>query len=409
MTRSSSSHLSVLLCNKGVRFTEAVWPEDSPLEEVFGFGSLEGLLDSGKEPSQGLFCDLEDPRILISGAAPLFTVQHNVFPDGRSVLGVGVSHALADAYSLYRLVSDWSSVARSCMQATSGGDEAALQLDYTWDRGLLFPIDTGSTTRGVKRELRGAGVPFRGDAFTRRVLIGRALPSAMRRVADPLAPPGRLVVHFLAEEVAALRKHAGSLPAPSAERVTSNDALCAHIAQCLSRVFRFSGRTTLVFTVQLRGRTLRPAAEPTGNEGEAPPRQETLGDNYIGNPLVLAPAEIEQAPHTLTLPEVAAAIRNRILRVDEEDVPTLRLRDAGLRHKIAVGSGAAGGAGRNTVAFNCQQKMPAYSADFGGGPPALCLPGSLGDSVMLFPAPGGGILGFFFLGRSASLTRRVAA
>lgn len=173
--------------------------------------------------------------------------------------------AVADATSFYGFVSDWSKVAAHMKAKGTAGSETSSLEDYSleggglpsyvWDRDWVFPLSDGTTVESVKQALDEAEDPplgYKADALTRKLLMARIIPAAVKKVTTPAAAPSRLLIHFKRGELAAMKKAAQKC-APDII-LSTNDVLCAHLARCISGAAGFPGRVALVFAAQMRGK-----------------------------------------------------------------------------------------------------------------------------------------------------------
>mmetsp|Transcript_40855 Transcript_40855/g.115558 ORF Transcript_40855/g.115558 Transcript_40855/m.115558 type:complete len:496 (-) Transcript_40855:391-1878(-) len=441
MSDKPSDHGSIYLDNSGVRFTEILWPDGATIGEHVPAVDISSLVGHGKEGPQGLLCDIPHPLDQMSGIEPVMTVKVNKFSDGWA-LGVSLSHAVADASSFFDVVSKWSALARQMHLGRSsslafqlpgpggGGGVGQHSASCVWDRNWIFEVDERTTWKTAVERLQLSGLEnmaHKADAISRKV-VARLIEKSVRKACDPQAVPGRLVVYFPTEELAAIKAAAQAgckdLAAGTPNlSISTNDALCAHIAQCISQFLKYSGKTAISTTVQLRQRmpissmaARKPQTDssPLSAEKKFDPAVEAvalLPQLYIGNPLMMVTAVTDSPPHNMALSEVTLAIRSSIASLDMADIETrMKVIDEALRHNILLQDFGGSSTAKHSIGFNSMQKVPAYEADFGGGRPTLCLPPALGTAGLVFPAPDGdGVVVFLTPERNPALAKRMAA
>lgn len=313
----------------------------------------------------GRFGDRRNPVLIQLGLAPLLTVKLTHIRDG-CVLGVCASHACLDGQGFYAMV-------RNLGRATRGEPFAP----PVFDRVPAAPPRRGSA---VARAARAAG--------WHRVTVR----DAVRLLLPPPRAGGRAFVSHFSPEALGRCKEA-MVRESGCERLSTNSALVAHVADCARTLLRVDAASSFAvsMTVDQRGRV------------------PDVPEHFAGNAVSLVTA----GPISAGAPagEIAARLHERLAPLlarpsaDLAALATLAREVAAHRLPYTPLPGTPL-FGRPTPLFytNSFSKFPVYDLDFGGASqpvrPVRAIPHNLGDPIVLWPAPPStGGLDLYFSGR----------
>ncbi|MEU7340419.1 acyltransferase [Streptomyces sp. NPDC007074] len=325
LVRDDDRGLSVVCDDAGVPFTES--HSDRPMPEY-------GLGRSAKDDI-GSYLHKASAFRIVGHDTPLLTVRVTHMRGGGSVLGVSINHSIVDGAGYLDFLRHWSRVHH-------GEEHRAAP----YARTLLDGLAEGAAPDAARHSSQYALVSGpRKARFILRVNAGA------RRVRT-------LTLRFAAEEVRALKEHARAGLAGSGLRVSSGDALSAHLWKVLAdlRARPDDSAERLGMVVGLRS-ALRAA----------------LPDGYWGNAVTNVTPEMPGAElRAASLADTVAAVRRAVDgitadRVRDEVAFLEAQRDARRTHLVLsrMALDAFGG----TVAVNNVSRLPVYEIDLGAGRP----------------------------------------
>jgi hypothetical protein len=221
----NGAELKIVCDDSGVPLT--VYEADETLPEAIGRMTLP---DSG-------FVEHVDPKAAQLGEAPLLRIQVSRLADGATALGCAWHHAVGDMRSFMVLMQTWSALAQG---TTPPEAEFAEDRDAYIER-VLPAEDSG---RPGFRMVGSEEMAVLDNAFA-------AAPRANRGVQ----------LYFGAREVARMKER---YAAAAQRRLSTNDALTAHLVSCVRRLDDDEGPRALTIPVDLR-RFLGLSPSATGN------------------------------------------------------------------------------------------------------------------------------------------------
>jgi len=251
----------------------------------------------------------------------LFTVQHTVFACGGVALGMRMLHVLCDADGFFQFARD---LAELCRRLKPAGvvQQAPLQLQHP-PVTRSFMDDLAMTD-----EERLEALQFKPTLFmlSPKAMAPCSVSDGAEPAAAPLSPPptvsGR-VLHFSAQELAALKAEANEGMPAGSEQLTTFDALSGHLWQSVYRA--------RLHVAAAQGMTPAAALEHVATEmmvaincrGAA---RLDLPERYFSNAIFspsfgMEPKQLAQASLGMT----AAAVHNGVRKLGKEEaLQTLR-------------------------------------------------------------------------------------
>lgn len=229
---------------------------------------------------------------LCNGAesASLFHVRHTRFLCGSVALGISLNHQLADAHSLFQLVSDWAKIHRS------HGDYQPI---VCHQRSLLEPSLTEIDT------LRKSNPDF--DHRRSLTAVNKLATSAVKPNKQTLVK----VFRFTADELDRMKSDAvDHLSSDSVSYLSTFEVLTAHLHRhvMLARQHSSSSLTRIYMATNIRPRLTHPSIPPT----------------YFGNAIMFSYSEVTMSDliDDDHLSSTAGRIHRAIEQNDNTDIRT---------------------------------------------------------------------------------------
>ena len=194
-------------------------------------------------------------------SASLFHVRHTRFSCGSIALGISLNHQLADAHSLFQVVSDWAKIHRS---------HADYQPIVCHQRSLLEPSITEIDT------LRKSNPEF---DYRRSLTVVNKLSTS------PVKPNKQTLVkvfRFSADELDRIKSDAVAyLSSDSVSYLSTFEVLTAHLHRhvMLARQHSPSSLTRIYMSTNIRPRLTHPSIPPT----------------YFGNAIMFSYSEVNMS------------------------------------------------------------------------------------------------------------------
>ncbi|MEM9705228.1 MAG: acyltransferase [Pseudomonadota bacterium] len=302
------------------------------------------------------------------GKAPLSTFRLTRFPDGSSILGIGMSHSYTDANGFHQICKRLSVIYRDRLSGKKPDQFTFLtKLD-------VFKFGKGRNKDEVIAALSEENMP---KPIRVRGVIGslwrRLIVSTMERNRKT----GRAAVYLSKEQVAKLKN---TVHGESNEGwISTNAALGAHF-------------TRLMVKLQY-GDTAKPmmqVSQVLDLRGRYFDEQRDMQLRYIGNPISLytSTAKFPRGFQNASRGEIAGFLKGAIASLSGEK---LRRRLDLIEDAIKAGFTHPGLDIKNPiVSFNNQSKMSVYGIDFGIRLLRV-IPQDVGDHIMVFPTLDGGV------------------
>ena len=345
-------------------------PETLRLKIQSAGGHVNDHATIGEAPKDRDFFVTEPARRdVLKGKAPLASFTLTAFEDGGCILGLAVSHVLSDAAGVHKLAHYLADIYSSL-----GRDEIPLMRNFPTHLDV-FTFGTEATKRDTLKTLKNVGF---GKPIPLKGLLGTFVKFIIIKTMDKSRENMPVVIHFTADDLARLK--AVILKESGEDWVSTNIALCAHFTRIMAKLSYGDDPRTDVQLGQL--------LDLRNRYFEAAPDAQR---DFIGNAILIHivknhfPQGLQNSPRG----ELATFFKNWILNVDADDVKTRldRLADC-LRHGY---SNPALDVKTPMIAMNNQSKIPAYDIGFDGQSPLRVIPQDVGDVVMFFPTPDGGV------------------
>ena len=223
--RRRDGALELVCDDSGVPLT--VYEADETLPEAFGRMTM---------PNSG-FVENVDPKSAQSGEEPLLRIQISRLADGATALGCSWHHAVGDMRSFMVLMQTWSALAEGTLPPEA---EFAADRDAYIER-VLPAEDSG---RPGFRVVGGEEKEVLDKAFAAAPRLNRGVQ-----------------LYFSAREIARMKER---YAAAAQRRLSTNDALTAHLLTCVRRLDDDEEARVLTMPVDLR-RFLGLSPSATGN------------------------------------------------------------------------------------------------------------------------------------------------
>jgi hypothetical protein len=170
-------------------------------------------------------CEIIIPRRALKGKSPLMTVRFNQPKDRGTILGIGWHHSVGDMATLMEFLSAWASLSR---------DETFRKPIITLDRHTTFV-----------ESINGRGPAISSIRKMRGLELVRFLAYMLFRAKKQQAAN----FYFSNAELNAMRK---DLSEKAGQRLSKNDALCAHLAANILPLDPLKRSHTLTLSVNWR-------------------------------------------------------------------------------------------------------------------------------------------------------------
>ena len=308
-------------------------------------------------------------RDVLKGKAPLSTFTLTQFKDGGCIFSMAISHVLTDAAGFHSLAARLGDIYTALASKTDLTDANIIT------HLAAFQFGTDKTKAQTLQTLKHAGsgkpIPLKG-------ILGLLVKNMIIKTMDQSRNNPPVIIHLTADDLARLKETV--LKESGEDWMSTNTALCAHFARIMSQLSHGGNLQTSVQLAQLldlRGRYFDdPAAEQ---------------DQFIGNAILIhiikqsLPLGLQETPRG----ELASLFKNWTNTIDTEDVKTrLDMLSDCLRHGY---SNPRLDVKVPMIAMNNQSKMAAYNVSFHGQAPVRIRPQDVGDNIMFFPTPMGGV------------------
>lgn len=308
-------------------------------------------------------------RAVLVGRDPLATFTLTQFQEGGCIFGMSISHLLVDAAGYHKIARYLADV-YSAMQSGKTTPECKLTRDLD-----VFKFGSYRSRSDVLSELKNLGYkkPINFKTWSGRVFRGviiHALDSPPRHA--------RFAVHFKPEQLAGLK--AKMLKESGEDWISTNMALGAHFTKLLA---------TLSY-----GKTLKTHAKlgqlldlRRGYFDQKSDQQAV----FIGNAILIdsLPIHYPQGLQNASRGELTKQFKVMHNRLSAKyikyraDLVADTLRQGfnypGFDLKIPL------------MSVNNQSKIPVYDIAFGDLKPKRIIPQDVGDKIMVFPTPEGGV------------------
>lgn len=291
------------------------------------------------------------------------------FAGGGSILGIAINHILVDAAGLHLVAKHLARI-----YSALGSGEALPTTNLSRFLGI-FAYGTDRTEKETLAAVSRAGLP-KPAKFTGFPggLIRRLIISAL----DKPVVHDRVLVCLSAEQVARLKETV--LSESGEDWISTYMALGAHFIQIMIALMHSGASKPQIIVGQL--------LDLRNRYFEEKPEAQAA---FIGNAILIDTDVLDAGKpiQTLSRGEIAAYLKTRITRLD----------GAYVRGRLDLAADCTG-YGYNypgldlkdpIIALNNQTKMPVYDIEFAGQKPVRVIPQDVGDNIMFFPTPEGGV------------------
>ncbi len=308
-------------------------------------------------------------RDVLRGKAPLFTVSQTKSKNG-TYLGLAISHLLTDAAGFHMIMRQLGDIYSALISGRIAPNfPFATQLD-------VFQFGTERSKSETLSQLKSRGlpkpIPIKGFAgkFIKSLII-KAMDKSLRD-----NPP--VSIHFTPDDVAHLKQ--AVLTESGEDWIGTNTALCAHFTSIMAKLSYGDALKTdmqIGQLLDLRNRYFEVEVNAQSN--------------FVGNAILIHidKAAFPDGLQNTSRGALARYFKARQTRTDTADVKTrLDLLSDCLRYGY---TNPELDVKNPIISLNNQSKMPIYDVSFNGQTPARIYPQDVGDNIMFFPAPDGGI------------------
>lgn len=315
---------------------------------------------SGTEPKHGLFSDIRATEDIMTGKAPVMTVQVTKFADGSSAVGFAMAHCIVDSYTFYNLIQEFS---------LGHNKGFASKPKYSFKRNLISLPELYNED-GPQEVFLTPLQRSRDDDFFRKAAqqVGRK----------------RSRVHFKGDELSRIK---GDTPSDETHRPSGNDMLLARLCAVLGQmVLGLKGVKGSSDTKESRYPPCQ-LAPYVNIRGALVP--ETYAGNAFWSPREMATLEL--ADLCTCWARIGAPFRSN--DATNEACMSIMRKWAKLECGEMKTSTAFWGASNQSSGLsfltNSLHRFPLRSVSFGAGTLIAVQPQNLGDPILIAPAKDG--------------------
>lgn len=332
-----------------------------------GIGSVNDILGSLNRPQYVIEPKRKD---VLRGHAPLSSFTLTEFESGGAILGVAISHLLTDAAGFHLLMRHLGSLYSSLQ---SGGNPHAFP--FTTQLGAFefgTPRSKADTLSYLKERKLPKPIPIKG-------LMGNLIKTLIIKAMDKsISENAPIALHFSPDDITRLKQ---TVLSESGEVwISTNAALCAHFTSIMAKLSYGDDIKTEMQIGQL--------LDLRGRYFEA---ESNAQSTFVGNAILI---HIDKAAFPDGLQNTSRGVLARYFKQRQADTTADDVKDRldlladCLRHGY---TNPELDVKNPIISLNNQSKMPVYDISFGGQRPARIYPQDVGDNIMFFPAPDGGI------------------
>ena len=308
-------------------------------------------------------------RDVLRGRAPLSIFSLTESKDG-TVFGMAMSHMLTDAAGFHVVMRHLGDI-YSALKAGKPAPEFpfATQLE-------VFEFGTKRSKPETLARLKQRGLP---KPIPIKGFLGRFIKSLIIKAMDKsLSENPPISTHFMPDDVARLKQ---TVLAESGEDwVSTNMALCAHFTSLIAKLSYGDDMKTEMQIGQLLDLRNRYFEADSKSQSQ-----------FVGNAILIhiEKAAFHDGLQNTSRGALARYFKQRQAKTDAADVKDrLDLLADCLRHGF---TNPELDVKNPIISLNNQSKMPVYDVRFDGQKPTQIYPQDVGDNIMFFPAPDGGI------------------
>lgn len=329
-----------------------------------------GTLSEALKSAARNYVDEPKRRDVLKGRAPLSTFTLTSFKDGGLILGVAISHLVTDAAGYHMLMRHLGDIYTALKSGSS-----LPQYSFQTKLGeFQFGLDRSKseTLNALKQRGLPKPIPIKG-------LLGSLIKSLIIKAMDKsLSSNAPIMLHFTEPEIARLKDTV--LHESGEEWISTNTALCAHFTSLMAQLSYgddIKMEMQIGQLLDLRGRYFK--------------AETNTQSSFVGNAILIHidKASFPEGLQTTSRGALAQYFKARQSRTNTKDVKDrLDLLADCLRHGY---TNPELDVKNPIISLNNQSKMPVYEVSFDGHRPDRVMPQDVGDNIMFFPAPNGGI------------------
>lgn len=330
-------------------------------------GSIQSALTSPKRPSY-----INEPRRkdILRGQANLASFTLTQFTDG-SVLGVAISHLITDAAGFHKIIAHLGDIYSAVKSSNAIPPWPFIthldSFQFGTDRSKSDILNTLKKRRLPKPiSLKGIG-----GALIKSMIV-RAMDKSLRHNAP-------IRIQFSATDIARLKQTV--LRESGEPWISTNIALCAHFTWLIARLdykdAPLKPHMQIGQLLDLRGRYFD---NPHNEQAK-----------FIGNAILI---HIENAHFPNGLQNISRADLARYFKERQSGTNYADVKDKLdlLADCLRLGYTNPELDFKNPIiSLNNQSKMAVYTSNFDTQMPVRIIPQDVGDNIMFFPAPDGGV------------------
>lgn len=329
--------------------------------------SLKSVLGASDPPQ---FIIQPSRKNVLNGSAPLSTFTLTEFSDGGMMFGMAISHVLTDAAGYHLLMKHLSWIYDSIISNT-----ATSQFPYVTQLHV-FEFGTSRSKAQSLKVLKRRGLP---KPIPIKGLVGGFIKPIIIKAMDKSIHHNRPTkLHFSQNDVAQLKQ--AVLTESGEDWISTNVALCAHFTSIMSKLSYGDDIKTDMQIGQLLDLRSRYFEADSDTQSK-----------YVGNAILIHidNAAFPDGLQNTSRGALARYFKQRQAKTDAADVKDrLDLLADCLRHGY---TNPELDVKNPIISLNNQSKMAVYDVSFDGQAPTRIYPQDVGDNIMFFPAPDGGI------------------
>lgn len=308
-------------------------------------------------------------RKVQKGDASLTTFTLTTFEGGGCILGMAISHVLVDAAGFHLLAQYLGDIYSHKMEGKVPPDS------YLVSELSVFKFGSGRSRRKTLKAVKQYGLT---KPIKLKGISGGFIRNMIARTLDKMTKNKRIIIVFTGQDIARLKQ--AVLLESGEDWISTNIALCAHFT-CLMTQFMFpkskENYAQLGQLIDLRSKFFTQDKDQQAN--------------FIRNAILIynVSAEFPHGFANVHRGDLASFFKRAI---DKLDGPYLKERLDLIADCLEHGYSYPGLDFKTPmVALNNQSKMNVYGARFGDQTPLRVIPQDVGDNVMFFPTPEGGM------------------
>jgi len=309
-------------------------------------------------------------RDVLRGRAPLSNFTLTEFKDGGVIFYMAISHLLADAAGFHLLMKHLSAIYGAIKSEQ-------IPPEFPFKTKLnVFEFGTQLSKPKTLDRLKQRGLP---KPIPIKGALGKFIKSLIiKAMYKSLRDNQPIALHFTPDDVARLKQTV--LTESGEDWISTNVALCAHFTSIMAKLSYSDDLKTEMQIGQL--------LDLRGRYFEADSKEQS---HFIGNAILIHidKATFPNGLQNTSRSTLARYFKQRQVNTNAADVKgRLDLLADCLRHGY---TNPELDVKNPIISLNNQSKMAVYDVSFDEQKPTRIYPQDVGDNIMFFPAPNGGI------------------